>query len=46
MIDIYAQSFMTATRTGPVVIKAMPPAPAARRRPSRPWWLAWAFSHR
>ncbi|WP_165937632.1 hypothetical protein [Antarcticimicrobium sediminis] len=43
MIVIYAQSFMTATRTGPVAIKPMPPATVAGHRPARPWWLAWAF---
>lgn len=44
MIKIYAQSFMTATRTGGVPMRDVPPAkPAARRRrwlPAGHWWLS------
>ena len=34
MLGIYAQSFMTATRTGTVRVKDVPPAKPRRAR----WW--------
>lgn len=44
MIDIYAQSFMTATRTGCVRMKDAAPLAAADKRrrwlPRGHWWLA------
>ena len=44
MLNIYARSFMTATRTGCVRMRDVPPArPAGRRRrwlPGGHWWLA------
>lgn len=44
MINVYAQSFMTATRTGCVRMKDTPPAkPATPRRrwlPLGHWWLS------
>ncbi|WP_165978951.1 hypothetical protein [Antarcticimicrobium luteum] len=43
MITIYAQSFMTATRTGCVRMRGVPPAkPAGQRRrwlPKGHWWV-------
>lgn len=44
MLNIYAQSFMTATRTGCVRMKDAPAAKPARQRrrwlPEGHWWLA------
>lgn len=41
MLNIYARSFMTATRTGPTKVYDVPATPRAKRRwlPEGHWWL-------